>query len=430
MPDLRPLRGLRYDPTSAAGLDALLCPPYDVISAAERERLAALDRHNAIHLELPAARPGDGAGSAYATAARTLASWLAEGVLRRDARPLLYLYEQRYELPGAGVQVARSFFCRLGLEEYGPTSGVRPHEATLSGPKEDRFRLLCAVRTNLSPVLLLYDDGAAGAASHRLIDELTAAPATVAGHGPGGVGQRLWAVDPERSLEAAELLTLAAARPLTIADGHHRYETALRYRDQPGAPGDARFVLALLFDARSGGLALRPWHRVIRGVPPAGVLFEAAARLFTVERVAQIDELLARLAVGQSAPGAGVIGLWTRAGGALLTVERERVRPLLPGSGSEDLRWLDVSVLSGTLSAMVGSTVEELIAGGRLAYVSDASESTALLEAGQADACFLLRPTPVEMVLAIAGQGEHMPAKSTFFHPKAATGLVFNPLSE
>jgi uncharacterized protein (DUF1015 family) len=275
---------------------------------------------------------------------------------------------------------------------------------------------LSAVRTNLSPVLLLYDDGAGGAASGGLLDGLTTTPPAASATGPDSVGERLWAIDPQASPAARELLDLAARQPLTIADGHHRYETALRYRDQAGAAPDAEWVLALLYDAHSGGLALRPWHRVVSGALDDAAVIAAAGSVFGIERVADSAELLARLRLADTTAPAGALGLWTRRGGALLTV------------GSAQAADLDVDVLSGTLAHMVGSSADELTAAGRLSYVSDARAAIADVDDGRAAVCFLLRPTPVEQVLAVAAAGGFMPAKSTYFGPKAATGLVFNPL--
>lgn len=391
-----------------ADVGALLCPPYDVISADERRALIERDSNNAVRLELP---------DSYEDAASLLTAWQDAGVLARDQRPLIYLYEQRY-MVGDHERVARSFFCRLRLETYGPASGVRPHEHTLSGPKEDRFRLLAATRVNLSPVLLLYDDERGGVASSELLDALTSAPPALAAAGPGGVGQRLWAIDPEVMPAAGELLDLAGRGPLTIADGHHRYETALRYRDSaPGAtaPG-ADYVLALLYDAHSGGLSLRPWHRLIAGpIDPVAVLARAGES-FTTEPVSNSAELLDRMRLDDPMAPAGTMGLWTRVGGALLSVKDQQVADL------------DVDVLSGTLPQMIGATTDELNAAGRLTYVSDAHQAIAAVDSGEAEVCFLVRPTPVESVLSVASAGGFMPPKSTYFHPKAATGLVFNPL--
>ena len=408
-------------------LSVVLCPPYDVISGPERELLAAHDPRNAVHVELPGAEDR-GATSPYEAAARTLSSWIADGTLRRDERPTIYLYEQRYQAADGSERAARGFFARLRLEPYGPASGVLPHEHTLSGPKEDRFRLMSAVQANLSPVLFLYDNGDQGATAERLMDALTAAPPDVEALGPGGLLNRLWLADSAESDEARALMEIAAAGPLTIADGHHRYETALRFRDQPGAPDAADFVLALLYDAHSGGLGLLPWHRVLHAVG-GEALVDAASQWFAVTPCRSSADLIA--ALGEGGPSApGRIGLWTIEGGLLLEVDRARVSGLLPESASETLRWLDVTVLSSTLTRMIGSTPEELATNGNLTYVADANAAVAQVDLGAADAAFLLRPTPIEDVIAVAAAGEHMPAKSTFFHPKAATGLVFNPLAD
>lgn len=401
MPELQPFRGLRYDPASVPDLARVLCPPYDVISAAERAALAARDEHNAVRLELP---------DSYAAAASLLAQWQDEGVLTRDERPRIYVYEQRYTLAGA-ERIARSFFCRLRLEDY-HQGGVLRHEHTMGAAKEDRFQLMSATRANLSPILLLYDDATGGAASGSLLDVLTSTPPAARAAGPDGVEQRFWSVDPDAAPEARELIAIASARPIYIADGHHRYETALRYRDTPGHAPGADCVLALLYDAHSGGLALRPWHRLIAGPLSADFSLASAA----LEVVTNAQDLLARMRVKDAAAPPGVIGIWTRGGGAILAIDPSRKAEL------------DVDVLSDTLPAMIGSTSAELAANGRLTYTADALEAIAAVDESRADVAFILRPTPVEAVLSVARAGGVMPHKSTYFHPKAATGLVFNPL--
>ena len=210
---------------------------------------------------------------------------------------------------------------------------------------------------------------------------------------------------------------------MTIADGHHRYETALRYRNDVGG-GSADFVLALMYEADSGGLALLPWHRLLTGVDGAQLL-ASAADWYSVTRSDSPEDVAAK-----SFATPGSIGLWTREGGATLQVDRAKVAALLPAASSETLRWLDVSVLSSTLSRMIGTSTQALADQGRLTYLADASAAVALVNAGTADAAFLMRPTPIGDVMDVAAAGEHMPAKSTFFYPKAATGLVFNPLAD
>ena len=414
MPELRPFRALRYDASAVPDISVVLCPPYDVISADERRALAERDPRNAVRVELP---------EGYEQAGATLERWISEGTLHREGEPRIYLYEQRWSGDDGMEHAARGFFCRLKLEDYGAESGVRPHEHTMSGPKEDRFQLMTAVEANLSPVLFLYDDGAGGARAFALVQALTAAAPDVAGVGPGGLINRLWVVDPAGSDAARELLALAAATPVTIADGHHRYETALRYRNEIGG-GSSQYVLALMYEANSGGLELLPWHRLLSGVDPSG-LIEKASRFYAVRAR---DSASALAAAVDAMPYS--MGLWTRDGGAVLTVERDRVESLLPTGASEAVRWLDVSVLSSTLSPMTGFTSAELSADGRLTYTSDAGAAIAAVDRGDADAAVLVRSTPIHDVMAVAAAGDFMPAKSTYFFPKAATGLVFNPLTD
>lgn len=397
----------------------MLCPPYDVITPSERERLLARDPHNAVRLELPASTPAAATADDFARAARTLQGWISDGTLIRDERPMLYVYEQHFAAGDRTPRVARSFFCELRLEEYGPGSGVRPHEHTLGPAKEHRFQLLSATRAHLSPVLLLYEGDSAA-----LLDELTAAARPEEALGPDGVGQRLWAIDPVLVPAARDLIAFAGARPLTIADGHHRYETALRYRDSPGTPAGADHVLALLFSAASGGLELEPWHRVIANVPDHATVLKTAGELFDAAPIASANELVGTIAGSKQA---GIVGLWTRGGGSMLRIDQARMEAYLPANASEEVRRLDVSVLSGTLRRMIGASEAELTAQGRLTYTHDAREAVRRVEQSEADVCFLLRPTPVGQVLAVAAATDFMPPKSTYFHPKAATGLVFDP---
>ena len=425
MPELLSFRALRYDASAIADLGDVLCPPYDVIGPSERQRLAQRDPRNAVYVELPAADSAHGM-SAYDVAAAAFSAWQADGTLIRDDRPLIYVYEQRYSTPDGGEATCRGFFCRLRLEPYGRASGVRPHEHTLSAAKEDRFQLMKAVRANLSPVLFLYDDASGGHAAAALVEELTTAEPELDAVGPGGLANRMWVADPAESDAAQSLLDIAGARPVTIADGHHRYETALRYCAEVSGDDASGSVLALMYEAHSGGLALRPWHRVLRGVDESGLA--AIEQWFDSTAKSTPAELL-RVLANSPADKAGIFGLWTADGGRLL--EPRPGADFVPSvAGSETVDRLDVSVLSATLTRMFGTPTEELAADGRLTYGTDAAEAIGEVQAHRADAAFLVRPTPIEEVLAVAEAGGYMPAKSTLFYPKAATGLVFNPLSD
>lgn len=445
MPILRPFRALRYDPETVGDLAAVVSPPYDVISADEQRRL--LERHpkNVVRLDLPPEEAGDAPDDRYRRAARTFAEWRSDGTLRKDPRPAIYVYEQRYRVPGSDDErIGRGFFARLRLEPFGPGSGVLPHERTLSGPKEDRYRLLRATGANFSPIVALFDDPSDRAAA-ILAGVAEAAPDAEV-RDDEGVVHRLWVV-PARGVgegdgdetpadPVAELLSLAGRAPVTIADGHHRYETALRYRDERRMTRTCEedpafdYVLALLLEYRRYPPTVLPTHRVVVGLGSAGVkrLLAELPGLFAVTPL-DVEAVVRRFATPAGAGGAGRFGLVTRDMSALLEARRDAFVPLLP-RGGEALRRLDVTLLGATLERCCGLDAATVAAGERLRYTKSAAEAAELVLAGAggADAAFLLEPTPVAEIVAVARDGDVMPQKSTYFYPKPLTGLVLNPL--
>lgn len=400
VPVLRPFRGLRYAAPAVTDYSAVICPPYDVISPAAREQLALRSPVNAVHVELPAS---------YDEAGRLFAAWQANGTLRRDEREMLYVYEQRYRLADGVERTARQFMCRLRLEPAAADSGVHAHEHTMSAPKEDRFRLLSAVRANLSPVILLYE-ASPDLPATDLLSALTGGLPDEEALDDGGVRHQLWVVDASASREAASLLQGVSRLPMTIADGHHRYATALRFCAEVGGAG-ADHVLALLFEAGTGGLSVLGTHRMVRA--PGIDVLERAARTLPFTSVATASQALPVMP--------GEIGVWTAAGGG-------RMRAQQHSGASSSVDELDVSVLSAALPALVGASVDELTAANRISYTQDPAGAVEAVTSRAADAAFLLAPTPVASVIEVAAAGRVMPPKSTFFYPKAATGLVFNPL--
>jgi uncharacterized protein (DUF1015 family) len=237
VPEIRPFRALRYEPENVGDLAAVVAPPYDVIKPAEHQVLLLRSPRNVVRLDLPSDEPGDGPGDRYRRAARTLAAWRSDGTFRKDPRPAIYVYEQQYRVPGTTQdRTQRGFFARLKLEPYGPTSGVLPHERTITAPREDRYMLLRATGVNTSPVIGLYDDP--DRRSPALFGQLTETAPTIDLRDDDGIRHRLWVVPTsENDVEgpgaaAAQLIAIAKERPILIADGHHRYETALRYRDE------------------------------------------------------------------------------------------------------------------------------------------------------------------------------------------------------
>ncbi|MBA2381227.1 MAG: DUF1015 domain-containing protein [Chloroflexi bacterium] len=233
MPLIRPFRALRYAVDVVADPGAVVAPPYDVLTPADQTRLLARHPKNVVRLDAPLEEAGDAEDDRYRRAARTLAAWRSDGTFHKDPRPAIYVHEQVYRVPGTAVErTQRGFFARLRLEPLGAGSGVLPHERTLAGPREDRYRLLRATGVNTSPVIGLYDDPSGRAAA--ILATLAAGPPPIDVVDDDGVEHRLWVVEADgpQSGPVGELIAIAAAEPVTIADGHHRYETALRYRDE------------------------------------------------------------------------------------------------------------------------------------------------------------------------------------------------------
>ncbi len=434
MPEIRPFRALRYDPEVAGDQAALVAPPYDVIGPDLHGALLARHPRNVVRLDLPQVVPGEDPDERYRRVARTLATWRQDGTLRKDPRPSVYVYEQDYRVPGTTVdRTQRGFFARLLIEPFGPGSGVLPHERTLSGPREDRYRLLRAAGINTSPVVALYEDP--GRAAAPALAAVTAGTPAQDVTDDDGVRHRVWAVpDDGETGVAARLCAVAGAGPVFIADGHHRYETAVRYRDERRSNHTGEqdpsydFVLVLLLDA-ADDLTVLPAHRVVRGLGEAGLarLRDGLPRLFTATP-ASASTLVERFGgAGGLAGGEGRFGLLTRDDAWLLDANRAAFAGL--GSGGDAVRALDVSLLAVALDRLLGIDAAALADGRRIAYTKSAAEAAAIVAAGKdgAEAAFLLEPTPVASILAVARDGDVMPQKSTYFYPKALTGLVLNP---
>jgi len=434
VPDIRPFRALRFDPETVGDVGLVVAPPYDVIGNELHRALLARHPKNAVRLDLPLGEPREDPDDRYRRAAKTLTAWRSDGTLRKDPRPSVYVYEQSYRVPGTDVErIQRGFFARLRIEPFGPGSSVLPHERTLSGPKEDRYRLLRATGINSSPVVGLYEDPSRGAA---------AALAGIAARTPAAdvtdddaVRHRLWVVaDEGEGSPASVLVAAAAAGPVFIADGHHRYETAVRYRDERRTASTEQdpafdFLLMLFLDA-ADQLTVLPTHRVIRGLGADGLtrLRDGLPGLFTVTEATN-EALVARYeAAGELTGGAGRFGLVTRDGAWLIEAKRGAFAGL-PMTGGEAVRALDVSLLAATLDALLAIDAAAVAGGERITYVKAAAEATSLVASGEqgADAAFLLEPTPVASILAVSRDGDVMPQKSTYFYPKALTGLVLNP---
>ncbi len=428
MADIRPFRALRYDASRLPDPGAVIAPPYDVVSPDQQRLLYRTDPHNAIRIEFPTEK-----ADPYAAAAAALRDWQAEGVLIRDERPAFYRYEQRFDLEGK-VKARSALFARLRLEPW-QRGIVLPHEHTLSGPKEDRLHLLRACRTNVSPVFGLYRDekGELEAALNAAGPEPIFEGRDISGH-----WHRLSRIGEPRT--AATVGAFFANRQIYIADGHHRYETALAYRDETRANRERwtgeepeNFALIALTAVTDPGLVVLPIHRLVHREPLAD-LRELLDVDFDVRAIGPPDPVtLERLLVeiGSGRPNSfGLVG--TR--GAPLRLLRPRDEAPLsrtPPDRPEPWRRLDVTVLQwAILERCFGIGVDDVAAGEAVTFSEDAHEALGAVAAGAAHCAFLLKPTGVEQMLAVADAGARLPQKSTYYYPKLGTGLALNPLDD
>jgi uncharacterized protein (DUF1015 family) len=367
-----------------------------------------------------------------------LSQWRSDGTLRRDPRPSLYAYEQTYRVPGTDREaVRRGVFARVGLEPLGPGSGVRAHERTLSGPREDRYKLLRATNVNTSPVVGLFEDPSGTVAD--ALAEVAAAKPVAAFTDEDGVAHRLWALpagdDDTEDAIVSRICRRASHGPITLADGHHRYETGLRYATERrvGHVGDDdpawAAILMLLLEPIAGPLTVLATHRLVLDLDDASLegLLRGLPELFDVRRGVAPDELVAAFGSPDGPAGGGRFGLWTRHGGAILDARHEAFGPWLPAGGGA-VRRLDVTLAGVALERLAGLHAEAVAEGGRLAYTRDVHEALRRVDEGDASLALLLHPTPAAEILAVAADGDVMPQKSTYIYPKALSGLVVNPL--
>jgi uncharacterized protein (DUF1015 family) len=422
MADVQPLRALHYDPAVAGPLADVLAPPYDVIDADQRAELIARSPYNVVAIDLPQGEP-----DRYAAAGELFESWQLQGALTRDREPALWAHTQDYTGVGGTSsnkrRTRRGFFCRVRIEDYGP-GRVRPHERTHPGPKEDRLRLTRATRANISPIFSLYSDPTNAAWS--ALEPATAETPWGEVSDADGTVHRLWRVSDPQAIAAVQTATRDAE--LLIADGHHRYETMRTYAEEIGGEGEHRYILMCLVALEDPGLTVFPTHRLVRGLSGERreALEQALARDFEITEVAS-DEVTPE-------PGRGplALGLVDERGGRIrrLTLKDQAIADAaLPGR-SQAYRELDTGVLETLLlKGALELSDDDIAHFNGLFYARDTAEALALVRSGEYDAAFLMRPTPVSQVSAIAAAGENMPPKSTFFFPKLLTGLLFNPLA-
>ena len=432
MPIVRPFRGILYDPHVVGTLDRVVAPPYDVIGPEEQERLYETSPFNVIRLDL--SREPD----RYGSAATLYGKWQDQGALRRDPEPGFYVYAQEFDLDDGGSYQRWGFFGRLHIEEF--SSGkVLPHEKTLAGAKADRLALQKACRANLSSIFAVYtapgfslDVTVRGAVATRPLVDITD---TV------GVRHRFWRItDP---VVCESLAGALAECTVYIADGHHRYETALCYRDErrketgrDGGDEPFDYVLAFLANTEEPGLVVLPTHRVFREILiNSPELIAGLADRFRVSEIPCSEGVGVLIeAVRGAGEGERRIGVSLRDHDRFLVLSARDGEHDARLHGPTALRRLDVSLLHGLVlegeESLLALDVHDEAEAGRLVYVKGDRDAIRMVESGQAAVAFLLNATRLDEVRDVCESGETMPEKSTYFFPKLLTGLVFNSVED
>jgi uncharacterized protein (DUF1015 family) len=417
---IEPFRALMYNRKVVGEPARVVAPPYDLIGAARQNQLYDRSPYNVVRLEL--GREAD----RYGAAEKTLAQWLAAGAVERAPRPAIYQYTQTFDVEGRLLH-RTGFIARVRIEEF-DRGRIVPHERTFPAAKEDRLRLLTALQVNTSSIFGLYSG------AHRELDRLRE---QVAARAPSidlvddlGIRNELRPIDApgeiaivQRELEAPRIL---------IADGHHRYETALNYRRARTAsnqPEPYDYTMMTLVACDDPGLVILPTHRVVKSLPANAIAaFAQRARdVFEVEEIAHRDEFRARL----DRSGSGAIGVMLRGNSSHLLLRlrsRTAMDDAMPDAPAE-VRRLDVSVLHALIfDRIFGLRADEIRKGGNIEYTIEIGGALGAVANGSADGAFLMNPPSIQDVERVSDADATMPEKSTYFHPKLLTGLVMNPL--
>ena len=407
--EIRPLRGYRYAGDAGRDVSAVVAPPYDQISPEAQDHLHAMSPHNIVRVTYPM-----DAGDKYRTARGVLDGWLADGVWRRDDRPAIYPYHQTYTVDRQTV--TRAGFVALGEVSDYARGVVLPHERTHAGPKRDRMELLEATAADTGLLFMLTGDPGG---ELRRATTPTGEPIAEA-HDLKGELHRLWRVTDDVAI--GRIRELMAARPVIIADGHHRYETAVAYA---GRHPDAAYKLMAFFALEAPGLTILPNHRLLHGVQGFDFddFMQMAARWFEITPLA--DPLSVQLENR-------TIGVVSGPDAALLRLKPQAPADIVwPARTSAAWRGLAVSILhEGLLRPLLGITDAKLDAKTHVDYTADRAEAVQLARDGKYQAAFLIAPTTAEELQAVVRGGELLPQKSTHFYPKLLDGLVFYRLGE
>lgn len=427
MAEIKGYKGLRFNCEKAGKIEELVCPPYDIISDQQREEYIKTNPHNIIRLELP---NGD---DKYNKAAEILKDWLEKGILVKEDKPAIYIYEEEFTAYGERKAI-KGIICRVKLEEF--SKGIiLPHEFTLSKAKEDRLNLMKATNCNFSQIYSLYMDG--GKNTLGKIDSLSKSEPDIQLQDNDNVTHRMWIIKDEKAI--ADICSDFTDRKLYIADGHHRYETALNYRNYLREQGLAKegdacdYQMMMLVDMEHPGLVVFPTHRLVRNLDSfnAERVIDGCKEYFDVTEHSDINTIESTL---MELYNQGKKAYAFYCGGSsyklLVLKDTNIIKKLLPNA-STATQQLDVTILHTLiLEKIFGIDAENMAKQINLTYTKIFDEAISSVQQGNSQCAFILNPTRVSEIREVASNGEKMPQKSTYFYPKMITGLVMNQLED
>jgi uncharacterized protein (DUF1015 family) len=436
MAEIRPFRGVRYNQQKNSDVSRLICPPYDIINSQQQDDLYLRSEYNFVRIEYNREQPGDSAqDNRYSRAAAFLTQWMKEGILKIESEAALYVHEHSFRISGK-EQKRQDIIGLVKLEEWDKKI-IRPHENIIPRAKSDRMSMLQSCRANTSPVLAMYEDPER--IVFRLISSNEGKKPIIDAAGENGEYHKVWALTSPETIREIQLEL--SGRPLYIADGHHRYDSALTYmREKNALAGNSvnaegySYVMTSLVDMADAGMVILPSHRLVKGIPGytlAGLKKELQ-RYFSIEELTlddpgldkKLDTLLSGIGPSARVVRMAVYGLEKDRLQVLTLKNFDRIAGLMPLGHGDLYRKMDVSLVDHViLEHLMGYQKDK---GDILVdYGDNRQEAIERVRDAQYQLVFILNPVKPELIKAIADAGDRMPRKSTYFYPKAPAGLVF-----
>jgi uncharacterized protein (DUF1015 family) len=432
--DIRPLYGIHYNKTLLDDWSRVICPVYDIISLQQREQLYRLNENNFVRLEaaleLPQDTPQD---NKYTRSAAIFDDWLKRGILQKDEKAAIYIHDHYFEFKGRQYK-RRGIIARIHLEDWDKMI-VRPHESTLAEAKSDRLSLIWAIQANTSSILSLYEDKS-GQIKDILAEQSRDLPLMNLAIS-GSEGHRIWAITDKNILD--RIRSHFSEKPIYIADGHHRYESALTYSRQKKAGTSSNvdepyeFVMMTLVDFNDPGLLILPPHRLVRGISKSVLdgLIERLKVFFEIEELffdsGTIWDTIDQKIKNDDLP---VLELFGVSPGKILLLKPKNIQnlmPMMPYFHSDLYKQLEVSIIDHVVleKLLALSNEKDKV---NLGYCYDRTDAVNRVKDGEYQICFILKPIQAEVIKAIADLSDKMPKKSTYFYPKVPAGLIINQL--